>query len=86
MSASTSNNSPSAPSTSPTPPTWHVTTGWPRSSRRCSICTRGWLRRASRIEKAALQRRIEMMDRQIDGLVYELYELTPEEIKVVEGA
>ncbi len=36
-------------------------------------------------EKAALQRRIEMTDRQIDALVYELYELTPEEIKVVEG-
>ena len=37
-------------------------------------------------EKAALQRRIDMTDRQIDRLVYELYELTPEEIEVVEGA
>jgi len=37
-------------------------------------------------EKAALQRRIEMTDRQIDALVYELYELTPEEIAVVAGA
>ena len=36
-------------------------------------------------EKAALQRRIEMTDRQIDELVYELYALTPEEIKVVEA-
>jgi hypothetical protein len=36
-------------------------------------------------EVAALQRRIETTDRQIDVLVYELYELTPEEIKVVEG-
>ena len=36
-------------------------------------------------EKAALQRRIEMTDRQIDGLVYELYGLTEAEIKVVEG-
>jgi type I restriction-modification system DNA methylase subunit len=35
-------------------------------------------------EKAALQRRIELTDRQIDGLVYELYALTPEEIAVVE--
>jgi hypothetical protein len=35
-------------------------------------------------EVAALQRRIEMTDRQIDALVYELYKLTPEEIKVVE--
>jgi hypothetical protein len=37
-------------------------------------------------EVAALQRRIEMTDRQIDALVYELYALTPEEIEVVEGA
>ncbi len=36
-------------------------------------------------EKAALQRRIEMTDRQIDALVYELYGLTQEEIVVVEG-
>jgi len=36
-------------------------------------------------EKAALQRRIEMTDRQIDALVYELYGLTEEEVKVVEG-
>ena len=36
-------------------------------------------------EKAALQRLIEMTDRQIDALVYELYELTLEEIAVVEG-
>ena len=38
-------------------------------------------------EKAALQRRIEMTDRQIDALVYELPagEMTLEEIKVVVG-
>jgi hypothetical protein len=36
-------------------------------------------------EAAALQRRIDITDKQIDALVYELYELTPEEIKVVEG-
>ena len=37
--------------------------------------------------EAALQRRIEMTDRQIDALVYELPagEMTLEEIKVVEG-
>jgi hypothetical protein len=35
---------------------------------------------------AALQRRIEMTDRQIDQLVYELYGLTAEEIKVVKGS
>jgi len=37
-------------------------------------------------EKTALQRRIEMTDRQIDQLVYELYGLTTEEIAAVEGA
>jgi hypothetical protein len=36
-------------------------------------------------EKAALQRRIDSTDRQIDRLVYELYDLTEEEIAVVEG-
>ena len=33
-----------------------------------------------------LQRLIDATDRQIDALVYTLYELTPEEIAVVEGA
>ncbi len=66
-------------------------TGWSRSSRRlpqASTCTAGWPRRGSRTipKGAALQRRIEMTDRQIDGLVYELYGLTAEEIAVVEGA
>jgi len=32
-----------------------------------------------------LQRRIDATDKQIDRLVYELYELTEEEIKMVEG-
>ena len=31
-----------------------------------------------------IQRRIDAMDRQIDALVYELYGLTEEEIKIVE--
>ena len=35
-------------------------------------------------EKAALQRRIEMTDRQIDALVCELYGLTEEEIAIVQ--
>lgn len=35
-------------------------------------------------EQTALQRQIEATDRQIDALVYELYELTEEEIKIVE--
>jgi len=36
-------------------------------------------------EKTALQRQIEATDRQIDVLVYELYGLTEEEIKIVDG-
>ncbi len=37
-------------------------------------------------EKTALQRQIDATDKQIDRLVYELYGLTEEEIKIVEGA
>ncbi|MBA4419530.1 MAG: restriction endonuclease subunit M [Anaerolinea sp.] len=36
-------------------------------------------------EKEMLQRQIDTTDRQIDALVYELYGLTAEEIKIVEG-
>jgi len=35
-------------------------------------------------EKTVIERRIAATDRQIDGLVYELYELTDEEIRIVE--
>jgi len=35
-------------------------------------------------EKTALQRQIDATDRQIDQLVYELYVLTDEEIRIVE--
>ena len=35
--------------------------------------------------KTVLQRQIETTDRQIDRLVYELYELTEDEIRIVEG-
>ncbi|MDA8422059.1 MAG: hypothetical protein M0Z89_01860 [Nitrospiraceae bacterium] len=37
-------------------------------------------------EKTVLQRQIDATDQQIDQLVYELYGLTEEEIKIVEGA
>ena len=37
-------------------------------------------------ERTLLQRRIEAADRQIDRLVYELYDLTEEEIGIVEAA
>jgi hypothetical protein len=35
-------------------------------------------------EKSLIQRQIEATDRQIDQLVYELYGLTQEEIRIVE--
>jgi hypothetical protein len=35
-------------------------------------------------ERTLLQRRIEATDQQIDRLVYELYDLTEEEIAIVE--
>ncbi len=37
-------------------------------------------------DKTFIERQIEQTDRQIDRLVYELYELTEEEIAIVEGA
>ena len=37
-------------------------------------------------EKATLQNAVTATDQQIDRFVYELYELTPEEIALVEGA
>ena len=36
-------------------------------------------------EQNALQRQIDATDKQIDALVYELYDLTEEEIGIVEG-
>jgi len=36
-------------------------------------------------EKVRLQREINATDKQIDALVYELYGLTEEEIRIVEG-
>ena len=35
-------------------------------------------------DKKVWKKKIDLLDRQIDNLVYELYELTPEEIKIVE--
>jgi hypothetical protein len=35
-------------------------------------------------EKEMIQRQIDATDRQIDHLVYDLYELTDEEVKIVE--
>ena len=40
---------------------------------------------SSPIEKKQYQQEADILDKQIDTLVYELYELTPEEIRIVEG-
>jgi hypothetical protein len=37
-------------------------------------------------EQTALQRQIEATDAQIDALVYELYKLTEEEIRIIEDS
>jgi len=37
------------------------------------------------MEKAVLNNAVTATDQQIDALVYELYDLTPEEIQLVEG-
>jgi len=37
-------------------------------------------------EKAVLQKAVTAADQQIDQLVYEIYQLTPQEIALVEGA
>lgn len=37
-------------------------------------------------DRELIQRQIAATDREIDQRVYELYELTPEEIAIVEGA
>jgi hypothetical protein len=42
-------------------------------------------RAPSESEKAVLQNAVTATDQQIDALIYELYGLTPEEIKLVEG-
>jgi hypothetical protein len=36
-------------------------------------------------DKTAIEHQIAAIDRQIDQLVYELYELTKEEVRIVEG-
>ena len=43
--------------------------------------------RVSKIEsnRKHYQQKVDILDRQIDTLVYELYELAAEEIKIVEG-
>ena len=80
-----SNNFPSAPSTSPTPPTSSATTAWSPWSSACSACTSSLPPHQTPTERSVLQRQIDATDHKIDRLVYELYELTEDEIKIVEG-
>jgi hypothetical protein len=52
---------------------------------RCSNCRRNITRREWTAIKGLYERQIRIVDAQIDRLVYDLYELTEGEIKVVEG-
>jgi hypothetical protein len=56
------------------------------SPRICSLRTGGWRRRGIGAGRPSSSARIEATDRRIDGLVYELYGLTAEEIGIVEDA
>ena len=85
--SSISSDFPSAASTSPTPLTFRVTTTWTALAdemlalQQELVAAEKWLDDA----RSDLSRRIARVDREIDGLVYELYGLTEEEIKIVEG-
>ena len=60
----------------------------PGSRRRLGCCAKWSHVPAATIpaDKELYQRQIEVTDRQIDALVYELYGLTEEEIDIVEGS
>ncbi len=53
-------------------------------SRNMTLLLKSILKTKTPQEKTAFQRQIEATDKQIDKLVYELYSLTEEEIKIVE--
>ncbi len=55
-----------------------------RTHPRPALCSS--LAAKGKHERTMLQRQIEATDRQIDALVYELYGLTEEEIRIVEEA
>ena len=54
--------------------------------RNARNCTQGLASTKTPHETKSLKTQIARADRQIDNLVYELYGLTPEEIKIVESA
>ena len=76
----------SALSTSPTPQTKPGTTAWSRSVTQMLDLNKKVQDARLEQEKTALSRQIEATDAAIDKLVYVLYGLTEEEIKIVEGA
>ena len=53
---------------------------------QCSLLMSELRAAKSPSDKATLQNTVTATDQQIDQLVYELYNLTPEEIALVEGA
>jgi hypothetical protein len=55
------------------------------NEEQAAIAPSAPLRRGTPQEQEMVKREIESTDRQIDRLVYELYGLTEEEIKIVEG-
>lgn len=57
--------------------------GWCRGGSGCWSCTNNLATAKTGHEQMALQRQIDATDAQIDKLVYELYGLTEEEIKIV---
>ncbi len=69
--------------TSPTPPTSPATVMVSLVDQMLSLHKQLQEARTPH-EQTALQRRIEATDREIDTLVYELYGLTEEEIRIVE--
>jgi len=76
----------SAPSTSPTRPTAPATIAWAPSSSRCWTCTSAWPRSRSPTSRprSSVRSRPPTGTPQADALVYELYGLTEEEVKIVE--
>ena len=54
-----------------------------KSGKTCKALT--WYVEFTDHERTLIQRRIDATDKEIDKLVYELYDLTDEEIAIVEG-
>ena len=75
----------SAPSTSPIRRTRSATTGWLPWVEEMRALHRQLAAARTDHERTNLKRQIDATDRRIDRLVYELYDLTDEEIRIVEN-